>query len=163
VTARAPLLVLGIGNELFTDEGIGPAAARKVTELGLPGVDVLDGGTLGLSLLPELEGRRGVLFIDAMAARGFSPGAILELDATDLDQPFQMCYSAHQLGLTETLQAARLVGTAPALVAAVGMVPYSLETGYGLSPQAIQRLDAVVDTAQVILRRWILEMEMAHA
>jgi hydrogenase maturation protease len=161
VTERAPFVVLGLGNELFTDEGLGPAAARRLTERNIAGVDVLDGGTLGLSLLPELEGRAGALFLDAMAAEGAQPGDILELDAADLDRPFQMCCSAHQLGLTETLQAARLVGNAPTRVAAVGMIPFSLETGYGLSPQASARLDAVVETAESILRDWLAEM--AHA
>lgn len=151
---RAPVLVLGIGNELFTDEGIGPAAARMLEGRGLTGIDVVDGGTLGLALLPELEGRAGALFLDAIAARDAQPGDILELDSVDLDQPFQLCYSAHQLGLTETLQAARLVGNAPPNVAAVGMVPFSLETGFGLSPEASERMEALVDAAEAVLTRW---------
>ncbi len=151
---RAPVLVLGIGNELFEDEGIGPVAARMLEARGLSGVDIVDGGTLGLALLPQLEGRNGVLFLDAIAAREVEPGEILELDADDLDQPFQLCYSAHQLGLTEALQAARLVGQAPPLVAAVGMVPFSMETGYGLSPGATERMEALVDAAEDVLLRW---------
>ena len=53
MTDRAPILVLGLGNELFTDEGLGIHAARRIEAMGLDGVDVLDGGTLGIALLPE--------------------------------------------------------------------------------------------------------------
>ena len=65
---RPPILVLGIGNELFTDEGLGVVAARRIAQSGLPGVEVLDGATLGLALLPEIADRDAVLLLDAIVA-----------------------------------------------------------------------------------------------
>lgn len=152
MTERAPTLVLGLGNELFTDEGVGVAAARRIADRELPGVEVLDGGTLGIALLPTLEGRDALLVLDAVAAEGAAAGEVLVVDA--LEEPFRLLYSAHQIGIAETLAAARLVGRAPGRVTAVGMVPFSLGTGYGLSEQAAGRLDDMVLRALEVLAGW---------
>lgn len=147
-------LVLGMGNELFTDEGLGVRAARHLETLGLDDVDVIDGGTLGLSLLSQLEGRRGLLVLDAIAARGVPPGTIVELSRDELLQPRRILLSAHQVGVSETLTAASFLGDAPEHVAAVGMVPFSMETGYGLSAGAEAALSELVTAALGVLRLW---------
>lgn len=152
---RAPFAVLGLGNELFEDEGIGVQAAWEVDRAGLPGVEVLDGGTLGMQLLPEIEGRAGLLVLDAMVAEGRAPGDILVLDARELVRPRMLLMSAHQVGIAETLGAAQLLGTSPALLAAVGMVPFSLETGYGITEAARSRLPVMVEEAIGILSGWL--------
>ncbi len=162
MTDRPPFLVLGLGNELFTDEGVGVVAARRLAERCPPEVEVVDGGTLGIALLPVLEGRDGLLVFDAVTAVGLLPGQVVELGPDDLDQPRMLLYSAHQVGIADTLAAARLVGTAPARLAAVGLVPYSLETGYGLSPGAAAKVDAMVERGQAILARWGVA-EVSHA
>jgi hydrogenase maturation protease len=153
--ARARFAVLGLGNELFTDEGVGVEAARAVSELGLPDVDALDGGTLGLALLPEIEGRTGLLVLDAMAAPGRESGEVVVLGADELVRPRLLLMSAHQVGIAETLGAATLMGVRPPLLAAVGMVPFSLDTGYGITPAARERLPEMVDSAVEILEGWL--------
>lgn len=152
---RAPYAVLGLGNELFEDEGIGVQAAWEVDRLGLPGVEVLDGGTLGMQLLPEIEGRRGLLVLDAMVASGKQPGDIVVLGPDELVKPRMLLMSAHQVGIAETLGAATLLGTSPEQLAAVGMVPFSLETGYGITERARDRLPAMVAEAVRILEGWL--------
>ena len=154
---RAPFAVLGLGNELFTDEGVGVQAAWAVEREGLSDVEVLDGGTLGMALLPEIEGRTGLLVLDAMVAEGSKPGDLVVMDATELVRPRMLLMSAHQVGIAETLGAASLLGTTPRLLAAVGMVPYSLDTGYGLSPAAQERVPKMVEMAVGILTRWMAE------
>ncbi|GBE22257.1 hydrogenase 2 maturation protease [bacterium BMS3Bbin01] len=154
MTDRAPILVLGLGNELFTDEGLGIHAARRIEAMGLEGVDVLDGGTLGIALLPELEGRDAVLILDAMIMPEEPPGTVVKLQENELDRPVQMLFSAHQFGIGETIAAARLVGQAPTRLTAVGMVPFSLETGYGLSPEADGALVHMIDEALDVLTGW---------
>lgn len=151
---RAPHLVLGLGNELFTDEGVGVAAARAVARRGIPGVEVLDGGTLGIALLPSVEGRRSLLVLDAVLDPGLAPGELVVLDAAEIDRARGVLFSAHQVGITEVLGAATLAGRAPERIAAVGMAPASLETGYGLSEVAAARLDAMVDLALDVLANW---------
>ena len=152
---RAPFAVLGLGNELFTDEGVGVRAAFAVGASAPMDVDVLDGGTLGIALLPEIEGRRGVLVLDAITSDGAAPGDIVEMGPEELVRPRMLLMSAHQVGIAETLGAAALLGTAPPLLAAIGMVPFSLETGYGLSPGAEERLPELVERALGLLAGWI--------
>jgi hydrogenase maturation protease len=151
---RRPIAVLGLGNELFTDEGLGVRAAFEVAAR-IPEVDVLDGGTLGIQLLPEIEGREGLLVLDAMVTEGGEPGDIVEMDASELVKPRMLLMSAHQVGIAETLGAATLLGAAPPLLAAIGMVPFSLETGYGLTPEAESRLPVMVDRALAVLQEWL--------
>jgi hydrogenase maturation protease len=150
---RAPHLVLGLGNELFSDEGVGVVAARRLAERGIPGVDVLDGGTLGLALLPEVEGRETLVVFDAVVDPARKPGDLVVLHRDELERRGAL-FSAHQLGIPEVLAAAALVGRAPHRIAAVGMVPASLETGYGLSPTAAARLDDMVGMALFLLADW---------
>jgi hydrogenase maturation protease len=151
---RSPVVVLGLGNELFTDEGVGVVASRRLEVLDLPGVDVVDGGTLGIALLPEIADRRGVLVLDAVIADAREPGEVVVLGPHDLTRPNLLLYSAHQIGVQEALLAARLAGRAPIHVAGVGMVPFSLDTGFGITFEAEQRLGSMVDTAIEILAGW---------
>ena len=154
MTERAGVLVLGLGNELFTDEGVGVVAARRLEELNLPDVEIIDGGTLGIALLPEVEGREALLVLDAVAKVGAQPGEIIEFAEEDLYRPLKLMYSAHQVGIDETLAAAKLIGNAPRRARAVGLVPYSLETGYGLSSQAEERLDELLSKARAVMAEW---------
>ncbi len=104
--AREPVLVLGVGNELFTDEGLGVAAARQVAELDLPGVRVVDGGTLGLALLPEIIDRDAVLILDAIVAGDTPAGALLVLHGEQVSRAGALLMSAHQIGIGDALAAA---------------------------------------------------------
>lgn len=160
VTGRAPCLVLGLGNTLFGDEGVGVAAADRLVGRRLPGIEVLDGGTLGIALLPQIEGRDRLLVLDAVLVEGAAPGEIITIRGDDMPRGQRLLISAHQVGIAETLDAAELSGQRPADVAVVGMVPASLDTGHGLSPTVAARLDAMVDAALAVLDDWGV---LAHA
>jgi hydrogenase maturation protease len=148
------IAVLGLGNELFTDEGVGVVAAREIGTLSLEDVEVIDGGTLGLSLLPSIEGRRGLLVLDSVMVEGGEPGDVIVYDGDELRREARLLYSAHQLGVNEVLAAADLMGTSPGVLAAVGMVPSSLDTGYGLSDVAKEALPAMLEGALGVLASW---------
>lgn len=148
---RSPILVLGLGNELFTDEGVGVVASRRIAELDLPGTEVVDGGTLGLSLLPTIEGRDALLILDAIVESTLPPGSVVVYDGEDLRRESRLLYSAHQLGVNEVLAAADLAGVTPFWVSAVGMVPESVATGYGISRTAEAALGEMVATARQVL------------
>lgn len=156
------VLVLGLGNELFSDEGVGVVAARRIEERGLPAVEVVDGGTLGLSLLPTVEGRTALLVLDAIVSGDMEPGETVVYDGEDLRREARLLWSAHQLGVNEVLAAADLAGSTPERVAAVGMVPASVDTGYGLSKVATDALPAMVNAALEVLASWGVK-EPAHA
>lgn len=151
---RAPVLVLGVGNELFTDEGLGCVAAQRIAALGLPGVDVLDGATLGLALLPELAGRSALLLLDAIVSDGARPGDLIELHGDEVPASYRLTLSVHQIGVEEALAAAEFAGCCPPVLAAVGLVPADLEVGFGLSPLTTSRLDSLVDRTLTLLATW---------
>lgn len=159
----APHLVLGLGNELFTDEGIGVAASRRFADLEIAGVEVVDGGTLGIALLPTVAGRRSILIFDAIVASDAHPGDIIVLESSEVRQGSRIMYSAHQLGISEVLAAAELAGGPEPDVAAVGLVPYSLETGYGVTAEAEDRIPAMVERGMEILASWGVVEEAADA
>ena len=154
MTERAPWLVLGIGNELFHDEGLGIAAAKVVAAMGLPEVEVLDGGTLGLAMTPEMENRRGVLVFDAVVKSGAESGDVLILRDDEIPATRQMLMSVHQIGVVEAMIATELMGTKPDRVAACGIVPTSLEVGWGLTPETEARLPQLVAAGLQVLAEW---------
>ena len=151
---KTDIAVLGLGNELFTDEGLGIVAARELGTHDLIGIEVIDGGTLGLSLLPSIENRTGLLILDSVSDGEAEPGEVVIYDGEELRRESRILYSAHQLGVNEILAAADLNGTSPRRVAAVGMVPFSLETGYGLSDVVSSALPLMVEAALGVLSSW---------
>lgn len=159
---RAPVVVLGLGNELFTDEGVGVVASRRIAQLNLPDTEVVDGGTLGLSLLPTIERRDALLILDAILDSDLAPGSVVVYDGEDLRREARLLYSAHQLGVNEVLAAADLAGVTPAQVAAVGMVPESVATGYGITDTAEMALNEMLVAARRVLSEFDARL-VAHA
>ena len=146
-----PILVLGIGNILLKDEGVGVHAVRDLTaraERGRPalpdGVELYDGGTFGIDLLDTLANRRKVIVIDAVRADA-APGTVLRFTAADLAQREEADLSLHQVGLCETLAMARQLGCAPEEVVIFGIVPATLEAGLEVSPQVAAVMPKVVE------------------
>jgi hydrogenase maturation protease len=151
---RAATLVLGVGNILYRDEGVGVAAAAALASRKFPGIDVLDGGTLGLSLFSEVDGRGSLLIFDAVAGSGEPPGTVAVFGPQIVSRGLQLCLSAHQLGLSELLATVALAGRAPQRVLAVTMAPASLELGYGLTAVAQHALGDMVALGISILTDW---------
>ena len=151
---RSSTLVLGVGNILYRDEGVGVAAAAELATRDLPGVEVLDGGTLGLSLWGEVEGRESLLLLDAVAGSDEPPGSVIVLGPEAIQKELRLCLSAHHLGVSEVLATVSLAGRAPEHVAAVAMVPSCMDLGLGLSPVAEASLGGMVEQAVQVLEDW---------
>lgn len=149
------IAVVGIGNLLLTDDGIGIHALRELeARYSFPDhVDLLDGGTMGLDLLPFLEGKEQILFLDAVNFRK-GPGTIGELNDGEIPGFFATKLSVHQIALPDLLGAGKLLGTLPAQMCLVGIEPASLETGYGLSPTLGKRLEYYLDAIIGKLAEW---------
>jgi hydrogenase maturation protease len=133
-----PLLVLGIGNVLCRDDGAGVevvAALRQRArrgEVALPrGTRVVDGGTLGLALLPLVTAARAMLLVDAVEL-GLRPGAVRVLRGAELSRVTAGCRPGPG-GLGELLATARLAGTPPAAVVLVGIEPAEIAAGVGMT------------------------------
>ena len=142
----ADLLVLGLGNVLLRDDGVGPAAIARVrAEYGIPdGVRCLDGGTLGLSLLPYLEDARTVILVDAVMEDG-PPGTVVRLTGDDVGPAVATRLSPHQVGVADLLQGARWHDREPVRLVLLGIVPESIELGVGLSKRVAAAMGDLVD------------------
>jgi hydrogenase maturation protease len=150
---RVPLLILGLGNVLLEDDGVGAAAvAQLLDRFDVPeGVRVCDGGTLGLSLLPYVQSADAMILVDAVRADA-APGSLVRLDGDDVGPAVATRLSPHQVGVADLLDGARWVGQYPCRVVLWGLVPASMELAVGLSPPVHASLadlvDRVVDEAQ---------------
>ncbi len=144
----ADLLVLGLGNVLCRDDGVGVAAVHRILDRREPppGVDVLDGGTLGLSLLPHLEDAKAAILLDAIRTDA-PPGTFVRLEGEEVAPAVAARLSVHQVGVADLLDAARLRGRVPPRLLLLGIVPESLELGIGLSPCVAAQLPALAGAA----------------
>lgn len=146
MSKRTPLLVLGLGNVLLGDDGIGSAAVALLLDRYQPpsNVRVLDGGTLGLSLLPYLEEAERVILVDAIKADA-APGTFVRLDGDQVAPAVASRLSPHQVGVADLLDAARWRDRYPAHLALLGLVPASMELEIGLSPEVAGMLPCLVE------------------
>ena len=135
-------MILGVGNLLLRDEGVGVHVARSLLEMALPeGVKVLDGGTS--PDLPYLvEEAEKVVVVDAVQAGG-EPGAIYRLTPEDVAARSETLISAHQMSLLENLRAMSLE-SGPREVVIIGVEPKEISWGLELSPELKEKLPQIV-------------------
>jgi hydrogenase maturation protease len=149
---RAPILVLGIGNILLRDEGVGVRAIEAMRTLNLPPeVELVDGGTGGADLLDIVCDRRKVIVVDAMDA-GATPGTILRLAVKDLADADRPGISLHEIGLLETLAMARHLASAPAEVCVFGIQPGEIGPGDTLTEVMLAAIPTVIEMVLAELR-----------
>ena len=104
--------VLGIGNVLLMDEGAGPAVVQALLDgYEFPeGVDVREGATMGLALLPELRDHAHMIVVDAVDGTGLAPGTVVRFSPDDVARSTPGSLSAHDMRFSDVLDAARLLG-----------------------------------------------------
>jgi hydrogenase maturation protease len=144
-----PLLILGLGNVICQDDGLGVAAVIRLLEQyrPAPGVRVLDGGTLGLALLPTLEAADTVLIVDAIRSDG-PPGSLVRLEGDEVAHAAQERLSVHQVGVSDLISAARWQGSLPGRLFLLGLVPESIELGLERTPAVEAALPALIDAVR---------------
>lgn len=150
-----PDLVIGLGNPIMGDDGVGLAALERLRAgWNLPAaVELVDGGTWGMTLLPALESADRVLFLDAIRT-GQAPGTPVTLRGAEIPRQVALKISQHQIDLREVLAVAELRGTVPPEMVAVGLEPLTFELGDPMTPAVADNLDRVVDMAVAQLRAW---------
>lgn len=148
-------IILGIGNTLISDDGVGVHIINKLEkEYNLPdNVTIIDGGTKGLDLLPFIEGSDRMLIVDA-ANFDKEPGTIDTVIGDDIPQFLSMKLSMHQIGLPDMLFAAKLMDIAPSEMCLIGIQPKSMETSTELSEEISSRFDALFDKVIEKLKEW---------
>jgi hydrogenase maturation protease len=152
--ARHETVVIGIGNPLMGDDGIGLAALQRIQAWEFePFVERVDGGTWGMNLLQFIEEARRLLVLDAIEA-GLDPGALVTLEGDEIPRFLSTKLSPHQIDLREVLALAELRGTLPEEVVAIGIQPGRVEMSESLSPEVEARLDDLVERCLERLRSW---------
>jgi hydrogenase maturation protease len=151
-------LVLGLGNILMCDEGLGVRAVERLLERYEfpPEVEVLDGGTLGLDLLPYVEDADRLLVLDAIDM-GAEAGTIGRLEGGEVPAFLGIKVSPHQMGLADLLAASRLRDRFPAEVVLWGVQPAVIDVGLELSPVVEAQIDTLVERVLVELSHWGIE------
>ena len=150
----APILVLGLGNLLLRDDGVGPAVLEQLANgsSGWPNeVEFIDGGTQGLALLGQLADRRAVIIVDAMQT-GAPAGTVHRLTLPEVrGMSAGRASSGHEGNAGELLAAAQVLGDLPDRLFVVGVEPEKIETGLGLSEAVQSAVPAALDQVACIL------------
>jgi hydrogenase maturation protease len=119
--------VIGVGNILLCDEGIGVHVVRELSSRGEPpGMEFVDGGVAGATLLTLVEGEERIVLVDAVDAP-FPPGTVVRMTPDELAGSGAPSWSLHDLNLAGTLGMMRLRGTLPEMIL-LGVVPSDIET-----------------------------------
>ncbi len=150
-----PTVVIGLGNPLMADDGVGLAALERLRDAWdlPPGVELVDGGTWGMNLLPTIEDAGRVLLLDAIH-RNDAPGTLHRLSRDELPRYLATKISPHQVDLHDVLALAELRGTLPSDTIAVGLEPERVEMIAELSPVVADGLDRLVALAVAELAAW---------
>lgn len=145
----AAILILGLGNTIMSDDGVGPKVVERMRENceSLENVMLLDGGTLGLDLLPYLEGVERLIIVDAVET-GQPAGTLVRLAGDDVPLALETKLSPHQMGLKDLLAVARLTGHLPSEIILIGVQPLLLEMGTELSPPVAEALSELITMVQ---------------
>lgn len=163
----AGTVVIGVGSPLMADDGLGVAALNALRDGWTfdPHVELLDGGTWGMNLLPFIEASENVLLIDAINA-GQEPGALVILERDNLPRFLGTKLSPHQIDLREVLALAELRGTLPTETVAIGLQPARVEMSAELSPEIEAQLPMLLETVVERVESWghtRRELSAAHA
>jgi hydrogenase maturation protease len=139
------ILVIGMGNVLMQDEGIGVRAVEELDgryELSA-NVRIVDGGTTGMELFEPMRNADCLIIADAVNSNQ-PPGSLIRIANEQINAFFQTKISNHQLGLSDLLALLTMKGERPQHIAIIGMVPHSLGSQLGLSEPAAAGLDSMV-------------------
>jgi len=150
-------IVMGLGNTLNKDEGLGVHALeileKKLAALA-PDVEFVDGGALGLNLLPWVEEASHLLVLDSVISRSSLPGQVMELTKDEIPLYRDIKMSDHQITFQEVLGIAKVREHFPEYLHLVGAQPVDMNIGYGMSPEIEAVIPQILERAERVLREW---------
>jgi hydrogenase maturation protease len=139
-------VVLGIGNLIMQDEGVGVRVVEALErDHAMPeGVTLIDGGTSAMEMLEDLSDLDRLIVVDAINA-GESPGTLLRIEGDEVPTFFRTRLSPHQIGLPDVLASLEFMGAQPKYMVILGVQPQAMELGMELSPVVAARVPELVD------------------
>jgi hydrogenase maturation protease len=156
------ILVLGLGNVLMNDDAVGIRAVEELQKRYIfpDSVRLLDGGTLGLDLLPRLEGVEKLLIIDALQM-GAAPGEVFRLEDEEVPRAFANKLSVHQMGLQDLLAVAELQGHLPPQLVVCGVQSESIEMSLQMSEPVTRAMEKLLAAVVAVLNEWKVALQQA--
>lgn len=153
--SRGTTVVLGLGNPLMGDDGFGLAVLERLRDQwDVPAsVELVDGGTWGMNLLPLIEDATQLLLVDAIRT-GADAGSLVELERDRLPRYLAHKLSPHQIDLKEVLALAELRGTLPAQTVAIGAEPGAVVLSTVLTPAVADAVQPVLTAVVARLAAW---------
>ena len=142
---RHRVAVVGIGNVLLKDEGVGVHVARALREAvgtDRADIDIIDGGT-SPDVLLLVEGVRKLILVDAVKGGG-APGSIYRFHPDDIVSEERYVISAHQIGLLDSLRMLEYSGSKPDSIVIIGIEPKEIDWGLDLSTELNEKLPQIV-------------------
>lgn len=137
------IVVIGVGNLLMKDEGIGIHAVQRLQEMELPGdIDIIDGGT-SPDIVAYTRAGNKVIIIDSAKAGG-EPGDIYRFQPEDLEDDASEILSAHEMGVPQNLKLMALSGNEPSEVVIIGIEPGEIDLGTELSPELESKIPDII-------------------
>jgi len=154
MTVGHTVTVLGVGNPIMADDGVGLALLAAV-QAARPDdrIEYVDGGTGGMELIPVVQDADRLLILDAVA--GKLPGQVIELTGDQVPRMLSAKLSPHQVGLLDVFTAARLLGREPAEVEVVGVTPQVVDLSLDMSPPVKGALEEAAAKACAVIDRWL--------
>lgn len=155
MTGPSAALVLGLGNVVRSDDGVGVHVVRRLRDSGLRegDVDLIEGGTAGLLLLPHLADTRRAIIVDAIDC-GAPAGTLVRFAGDSWATAFANNLTPHDVGVRELLGAARLAGEWPEELVLHGVQPESVAIGTELTAPVAGAIDALIEAIVSDLCRW---------
>ncbi|HXY54919.1 MAG TPA: HyaD/HybD family hydrogenase maturation endopeptidase [Nitrospirota bacterium] len=153
--------VLGLGNILLTDEGVGVHAVNAIKKKYAfsPEIDIIDGGTMGLDLLPIFQTQDKILIVDAVDFKK-EPGHVGIVEGKNIPSVLNTKLSVHHIGLSDLLFTAKLTRTTPLDVYLVGIQPKSFDVGLDMTDEIRTRLDDIIEIALRKLKEWDVQINI---
>lgn len=150
------VLILGVGNSLLGDEGVGIHVVRAIREIyrDQGSIEYIDGGTLSFTLAEPIARADGLIVVDA-ARMNSSPGTVKVFHDTEMDRYLKgNRQSVHEVSLTDLLDIARLTESLPKKRSLIGIEPRSIDWNESLSPEVQPAVDRAISEIVTILSNW---------
>ena len=139
------IVILGVGNILLGDEGVGVHIVEEIEKIGLPeNVEVIDGGTASIDILISMKDVDKLIIIDALKG-GEKPGTVYRLHPEDLLASLDSYVSLHQINVLEGLSLARKTGNAPQETVIIGIEPEKTDWGLGITPEIDKKIPDILN------------------
>ena len=150
-----PIVLLGVGNILLTDEGFGVHVVNQLREdyVFNPPITILDGGTMGMELLTYMRGMTKLLLVDAING-GDAPGTVYEFPHEEMNSYFTEAISVHEVGMQDILRIRALQEDPLEDAVVIGVEPESLELGLDLSETTQAVVEDVKKRILEVLASW---------